>query len=122
MSKKQSPEGIVSIMHTFEKAFSIRPICRPTNATHTQHYKCEKCAAKNIPFAWFAYLPVCLPTCQRWCAESAAPTLSYFYSLALYLVYVRALRIACEHLCVSHTEERKKNTESTHTMLTTTQR
>lgn len=30
-------------------------------------------------------------------------TLSYFYSLALYLVYVRALRIACEHFNLSHT-------------------
>lgn len=42
----------------------------------------------------------CLPSC----AKSAFSTLSYFYSLALYLVYVRALRIACEHLCVSHTQ------------------
>lgn len=56
------------------------------------------------------YLPVCQPACllasHLSCAKSAFPTLSYFYSLALYLVYVRALRIACEHLWVSHTKNK----------------
>lgn len=127
-AKKESPEAIASIMHTFEKAFldsahlktdqlnTVQQSMNMNTLTAAAH-ECEKSAVENIPFTClFASQPACLLASHLSCAKSAFPTLSYFYSLALYLVYVRALRIACEHLWVSHTKnEPNGGGESTRT-------